>query len=231
MMEHFHQQILVETRYQVLAIVLIAAGLIDFIYLLFILRCMHYESPFHMSIQACLSLSCSTILGLEVLWTLLCTPPELPPSTRYRISLLGALEQASLYSRLSISWLSRLVATGQQRTLEMSDMPELAQKDSTHEVALTYQHKIADSSSFYQLLRELHGREMIQFFLWSILNKGMGLLNPILIKHFLDWAANARSSSPEMHALQGQYLAASMILLSIISALSGAQYSLVRHLN
>nr|CCA15379.1 ATPbinding Cassette (ABC) Superfamily putative [Albugo laibachii Nc14] len=79
--------------------------------------------------------------------------------------------------------------------------------------------------SLFRLLFSLHGWEVGKFALWSALNKIIGLMSPILLKLFLEWA-DASQQDGLFSMARGYNLAGLMIARSILAAITSTQYSL-----
>ncbi|ETK86029.1 hypothetical protein F441_09439 [Phytophthora nicotianae CJ01A1] len=139
------------------------------------------------------------------------------------------LDRVGWFSQLSYHWISPFIALGKKRRLEMEDVPNLPLRDNTSVAAERFkkelqrefrEYRVSDRS-FLRVTRRLYGAEVMMFAVWSTVNKAIGLLSPLLLKLFLDWAD---SSNPSLS--EGYYLAAAMVTRSILSAVSGTQYNL-----
>ncbi|EEY61123.1 ATP-binding Cassette (ABC) Superfamily [Phytophthora infestans T30-4] len=132
-------------------------------------------------------------------------------------------------SQLSYHWISPFIALGKKRRLEMEDVPDLPLSDATSVAAARFetelQREFRDNRvpdwSFLRVTRRLYGADVLLFAVWSTVNKAIGLASPLLLKLFLDWA-----DSPNPSLSKGYYLAAAMVIRSILSAVSGTQYNL-----
>ncbi|CAI5729347.1 unnamed protein product [Hyaloperonospora brassicae] len=139
------------------------------------------------------------------------------------------LDRVGWLSQLSLSWISPTIALGKARRLEMDDIPNLPAQDKTSVAASKFkkelQHEFSSyrpsKRSFLRVAWRLYGTDVILFAVWSTMNKAVGLVSPLLLKLFLDWAAASNSSFST-----GYYLAAAMMARSVISAVSGTQFNL-----
>ncbi|TYZ59848.1 hypothetical protein PybrP1_005790 [[Pythium] brassicae (nom. inval.)] len=135
-------------------------------------------------------------------------------------------DRAGLLSRLAYWWLSPLIALGARRRLEASDVPALPAQDATDTAARAFERALerelrSPAPSFLRAARRLYGAEVAFFAAWSTANKLVGLASPVLIKLFLDWAAE-----PAPVLATGYWLATAMAARSVLAAVSGTQYAL-----
>ncbi|POM68598.1 ATP-binding cassette (ABC) Superfamily, partial [Phytophthora palmivora] len=139
------------------------------------------------------------------------------------------LDRVGWLSQLSYHWISPFITLGKKRRLEMEDVPNLPLRDTTSVAAALFENELQrefrryrpSERSFLRVVRRLYGAEVFVFGIWSTANKAIGLLSPLLLKLFLDWAG---SSNPSLS--RGYYIAAAMVGRSILSAVSGTQYNL-----
>lgn len=136
------------------------------------------------------------------------------------------LDRVGCLSRLSYHWISPIIRLGKTRRLEIDDVPDLPRVDATATAASRFRAALSDelrrdAPSFLRVARRLYGWEIVMFAVWSTFNKLIGLASPLLIKFFLDWA-----DQPKPNVEMGYVLAAMMVVRSILSAVSGTQYSL-----
>ncbi|DBA00840.1 TPA: hypothetical protein N0F65_008483 [Lagenidium giganteum] len=135
-------------------------------------------------------------------------------------------DRAGLIARSFYTWVTPFIEIGKARRLEFDDVPELPDSDATDRAALRFKRALErelkrSHPSFFRLLRMLYGWEVLGFALWSTINKFIGLGSPLLLKFFLSW-----SDEKHPNLFWGYVLAAVMVLRSVLSAVSGTQYSL-----
>uniref|UniRef100_M4B546 Uncharacterized protein n=1 Tax=Hyaloperonospora arabidopsidis (strain Emoy2) TaxID=559515 RepID=M4B546_HYAAE len=139
------------------------------------------------------------------------------------------LDRVGWFSLLSLSWNTPIITLGKARRLEIDDISNLPVRDTTSVAASQFETELQREFSLYpppirsflRVVRRLYGADVVRFALWSTVNKAVGLVSPLLLKHFLDWAAASDSSLST-----GYYLAAAMVARSVISAVSGTQFNL-----
>ncbi|EQC41437.1 hypothetical protein SDRG_01405 [Saprolegnia diclina VS20] len=148
----------------------------------------------------------------------------LPAMARRPSDAASPYDHASLTSRLLYLWVSPFVTLGLRRRFEMADIPPLPRVDHTASASHAFQSALLrerrrSSPSFFRLLRQLYGWQVVGFGLWSACNKLLSLASPFLIKEFLEWAEHPTPS-------RGYVLAGAICGQAVLSALSGSQYGL-----
>lgn len=141
-------------------------------------------------------------------------------------------DTVSWASRISFAWVSRYIALGRERRLELPDIPSLPATDATKLSAECFwtgmtkeTRRNRDKPSLFRLLFDLYGREIGIFAMWSAFNKSIGLLSPILLKLFLEWADGSQQVD-SLSITRGYTLAGLMTIRSILAAIMSTQYSL-----
>lgn len=140
-------------------------------------------------------------------------------------------DRAGFFSRISYWWINPFITLGTQRRFEVDDVPELPKEDTTAVAARTFKWTFekelrergahSKDASFLRITWRLYGGQVLFFFAWSTLNKAIGLMSPLLIKLFLDWA-----DEKEPDLVKGYWLAGAMVFRSVLASVSGTQYSL-----
>lgn len=154
-----------------------------------------------------------------------------PKMTTTRLAAPSPFDRAGFFSRISYWWINPFITLGTRRRFEVDDIPELPKEDSTAVAARTFKWTFekelrergahSKDASLLRITWRLYGGQVLFFAAWSTLNKAIGLASPLLIKLFLDWAGEKEPS-----LVKGYWLAAAMVLRSVLASVSSTQYSL-----
>ncbi|OQR97132.1 ATP-binding Cassette (ABC) Superfamily [Achlya hypogyna] len=137
-------------------------------------------------------------------------------------------DSADWFSRLTFTYVTPMIATGDAGPFQAHDIPALPVADGTaaasHAFLAAYRaERSALAPSLLRLLWCLHGRDISGFFIWAIGNTLLSMMTPLLTKALLEW-----SGSPVPSPSRGYLLASALTLHAVVSTVSRSQYALSR---
>ncbi|PVU96626.1 hypothetical protein BB559_002317 [Furculomyces boomerangus] len=137
-------------------------------------------------------------------------------------------DNSNLFSCITFSWMSSLIKTGFQKTLESSDLWNLPKAIKTKLSSKQFwdewsKEKNTSRESVSFALLHAYGGEYIIAGIFKIFHDGLQIMHPIILKKLIVFVQTQFSESPQPIS-NGYYYAGSMLVISILETFFLNQY-------